>query len=107
MTKKAIRKIIRIFLLVLSLVIINIGYSGYSSIATIQVFNYGDIHSGFDYDCFPQKGVDLERMLAAVDRYDKANGTKTEICRKFSKNYLRFWQWHTYLTNPYYKFPKC
>lgn len=107
MNKKANKTILRICLLVLFIVVINLVYSDYSSRGSIQVFNYGDIHSEFTYDCFPQKGVNLKRMLAAADTYDKANGTKTEICRKFSKNYFKFWQWWEYLINPYYKFPKC
>lgn len=107
MNKKTIRRIIWPVVLASTIMIVNIGCSLYSAILTIQVYNYGDMHSEFTYDCIPQKGVDLKRMLSEIKAYDQANGTTTEICRKFSKNYLKFWLWLEYTISPYYKFPKC
>ena len=105
-TKKRSRRFVWIFLMPTLIVIINFGYSAYLNLG-LQVYNYGSLNSEFTYDCIPQKGRDLNRMFSALNAYDQANGTRTEICRKFPKNYLKFWLWLEYTVNPYYKFPKC
>jgi hypothetical protein len=75
--------------------------------AVIHVYDYKSINSEFRYTCFPEKGTGLESMINSATKFDQENGTKTIICRTFSKNYLKFWMWEYYLINPYYRFPKC
>jgi hypothetical protein len=74
---------------------------------SIQRFDYGSTTSDFVFDCYPAKGRGVEVMDMAKASFDERNNTSTQICRRFAKNYLKFWQWYEYLNNPYYKYPQC
>ncbi len=74
---------------------------------TISVYDYASDNSDFTYTCIPAKGRKMNMMMNAKEGWEKERNVEIIICRKFKKNYLKFWNWYRYLTNPYYKFPQC
>ncbi len=75
--------------------------------AKISVYDYAASNSDFTFTCIPAKGRGIEMMAQYKETFDKENGTNSLICRRFSKNYFKFWLWEDYLNSPYYQFPFC
>jgi hypothetical protein len=57
--------------------------------------------------CIPAKGRRMEDMKRAVIAFEDKSNTNVILCRDFGMNYLKFWNWYDYLTNPYYNFSRC
>lgn len=74
---------------------------------TIPAYQYGSLNTDFYYVCNPTKGCSIEVLELAKQEFDKRNQVNSVICRRFSKNYLKVWNYFDYWIGPYYKYPHC
>ena len=93
----------------MTIVVLSNMFSGYINLLTEGIFrsyNYQTENAEFVFTILPAKGRDIKMMERQFSHFKETHPKHKELklFRTFKRNYMKFWNWHTYMTNEMYQY---
>ena len=103
------RKQLKISLIIIGILILSNFLSGYINIFTEGLFRtylYQTENAEFEFTTMPAKGRDIEMMERQFSYFKETHPeyAKLKLNRTFKRNPIKFWNWHSYLTDEMYDY---